>query len=1037
MPKRIKHILIAVFSLIGTLAYSQCNFTGLAPNYCVYSPTVLLSPITTTSGYFSGPGIITTSQGAAVFSPSVAGSGTHVISYGVCSSSYTVTSGTYAPIGSFTSSGSSTTTTGGEGASVSLGDDQVSSSSFPIGFNFQFFCNTYSNFYIGSNGFITFSSSQSQGCCSGQVLPNSASPNNLITLTWTDWDPSAGGSITYTTVGVSPNRKLLVNFIGVPHFFSGNPMTAQLQLHETSNIIEIHTTTMVPNSNGHTMGIEDLTGANAYVVSGRNSTNTWTASTEMYRYTPLPGCVTSQTVVVSPSTVAVTGNTFICTGGTTTLTAFGNSTYSWSTSSNSNSIVVSPTTATQYSVSATNSAGCIASSTLGVVISTVTPTVIAVASSTSSGICPGSTLSLLASGALSYTWSNGVTNGAVFSPTSTSTYVVTGDNGCGTATAAISISIHPIPPVTATASSPTLCAGSLLTLTGGGASSYVWTGGVLNGVAFTPTATASYTVTGTSVLGCTATAVTTATVFTVPNQAPVSSPTLICLGKSATITASGANTYSWFPVASTSSAIVVNPTVTTTYTLVQANSACANTKTITLFVNSPPLVIAIVSPTVICANNTASLAGAGGATYTWTAPNYTTSGATPVVLPGQSTTYTMTASDGTCVNTSTVFLAVNPIPTINIAASASIICSGDVSTITVGGGQNYTWTPIGLSGTNVVVSPTASTLYSVIGDNSFGCTSGASQVMLVNPLPTAAAATNKTLVCVGGAATLHATGSANSYSWSTGVFSSSITVNPTVATVYTVTGITAMGCKQTATVAVNVYDPTVTISGSTVVCPGGSATLAASGASSYTWNGTSPFYQIIVTPSVPTVYSVAAVGHSNTTYCNTSATVQVIIGPNPVITASANRTTICKGEKAILTAQGGSTYYWSNSITGTTTQVGPSSLTIYTVTGTDVNGCSGTATVQVKVLSCTGIEELSGDTDILIYPNPSAGDFMIISKEKLNLQLISELGQVIHTIQLSEGNNHKVEIHDIANGIYFLIGSSKGYNIREKIVVNR
>ena len=74
------------------------------------------------------------------------------------------------------------------GTAVSLGDDQVSGA-LPLGFNFDFYGNNYSQFYISSNGFITFSPSFNSGCCSGQFIPNAANPNNLIAAVWTDLYP--------------------------------------------------------------------------------------------------------------------------------------------------------------------------------------------------------------------------------------------------------------------------------------------------------------------------------------------------------------------------------------------------------------------------------------------------------------------------------------------------------------------------------------------------------------------------------------------------------------------------------------------------------------------------------------------------------------------------------------------------------------------------------------------------------------------------------------------------------------------------------
>ena len=175
---------------------------------------------------------------------------------------------------------------------VSLGDDQVSGA-LPIGFTFNFFCNNYTNFYISSNGFITFSGGQSSGCCSGQNLPNTSSPNNLIAFAWEDLDPGNGGQpavnlIRYETQGVSPNRELIVEFYNVDHYPSGNRVTVQAILHESGNI-EIQTTTMPSDGGSHTMGIENAGGTIAFAVAGRNSSN-WSASNEGVLFTKQSSC---------------------------------------------------------------------------------------------------------------------------------------------------------------------------------------------------------------------------------------------------------------------------------------------------------------------------------------------------------------------------------------------------------------------------------------------------------------------------------------------------------------------------------------------------------------------------------------------------------------------------------------------------------------------------------------------------------------------------------------------------------------------------
>ena len=756
-------------------------------------------------------------------------------------------------------------------------------------------------------------------------------------------------------------------------------------------------------------------------------------------------------VTVSPTSTA------ICSGSSVFLTAASVVSYTWLpvgsfAGSNSASISDSPTSTTIYTVQGTNSIGCISTLTTAVVVNGGLP-VLSVANSatTGGGICPGKTATLTASGATTYTWTgaNSVTNGVSFIPTSTSGYTVSGENACGITTAVTSVSLHPLPSVSAVASTASLCSGNTATLTGvGTATSYAWSStpaqSVSNGVSFLPSLTATYTVIGTSNLSCTNSAVTTITVVTTPLNAPVLSPALICIGKSSTITATGATNYTWLPGSfSNTNSIVVSPNVTTTYTLTKANSNCVDTKVFTITVNSLPPVVAIATPTNVCASNTLILSGGGANTYTWTngVPGFSVTGANVLVSPPVNTIYTVAASDGTCINTTTVEVSTNPNPTITIGATSTVVCSGDPSTITVGGALSYTWNPSTITGTSAVVNPTLATLYTATGVNQFNCTSSNSQIILVNPLPPTNAVTNKTLVCSGNPATLTASG-ANTYQWDNGAGVPITVVNPVSTTIYTVVGTySATGCFKAKTVTVTVFSPTFNVAGSHSTCIGGAITLVASGATNgYSWNTIPPynFPSITVSPTVATVYIVSANTTSNGVTCNTSQSFSVSIYLNPTITAVAERTLICKNESGNLIAGGGNTYLWSTSQTGSIVPVSPTSLTIYSVTGTDANGCVGTATVSLKVSNCVGITQYNTSTDQLeIYPNPNNGEFTINSVSDITLKLTNELGQIVKIINLSSMNDHKVSVSNLANGIYFMSGEKDNVKINQKIIVNK
>lgn len=199
----------------------------------------------------------------------------------------------------------------GIGASVVLGDEQVSTA-LPIGFSFRFYCNDYTNFYLSSNGWLSFGTAPTDPDWSCDPIPSTLAPNNMIALTWTDLNPGMGGSINYFTVGTAPNRQLVVNFTNVPHYNCNNCLvTTQLVLYEGSNVIEFHNTRIqnINASNRMTQGIENASGAVGVPVPGRNYAH-WTALNDAWRFslTPPPGTYTVQWQAPLGNTVATGDN---------------------------------------------------------------------------------------------------------------------------------------------------------------------------------------------------------------------------------------------------------------------------------------------------------------------------------------------------------------------------------------------------------------------------------------------------------------------------------------------------------------------------------------------------------------------------------------------------------------------------------------------------------------------------------------------------------------------------------------------------------
>jgi len=680
----------------------------------------------------------------------------------------------------------------------------------------------------------------------------------------------------------------------------------------------------------------------------------------------------TSTVTVNPTPTITVGSATMCPGNSTTLTASGANTYTWSpgtglSGTTGASVTASPTVTTTYTITGTSVAGCTATAT-----STVTIGGSIVPSVNSATICMGQqTATLTATGGATYTWSPGTglsgTTGATVTanPTVTTTYTITAASGGCTGTTTAAVTVNPLP--TVTVNSPTFCSGNSATLNASGASTYTWSPGTglsaTTGASVTanPTVTTTYTITGASVAGCTSTATSTVTVNPTPTVA-VNSGT-ICNGGSVALTATGANTYTWSPgtgLSSTTGAnVTANPTVTTTYTITGASAAgCTATATSTVTVVTNPTVT--VASATICINGSTTLNASGASTYTWSPGTglSSTTGASVTANPTVTTTYTITGTAGTCTALTTATVTVNPLPVVTV--NSGTICVNNSTTLTAGGASTYTWSPsTGLSsstGASVTANPTVTTNYTVTGTSAAGCVNTSTTAVTVNPLPTVNV-TNGT-VCNGGSATLTASG-ASTYTWSpaTGLSSTtgaSVTANPTVTTNYTITGTDANGCVNTNTTSVTVVtNPTVTVASATI-CINSSTTLNANGATTYTWSpgtglSSTTGASVTANPTVTTTYTIT--GTAGT--CTAVTTAIVTVNPLPVVTVNSG--TICLGQQtATLTSGGASTYTWSpatglSSANGSPVTANPTTTTSYTVTGTDANGCVNTETTTVTV----------------------------------------------------------------------------------------
>ena len=280
------------------------------------------------------------------------------------------------------------------------------------------------------------------------------------------------------------------------------------------------------------------------------------------------------------------------------------------------------------------------------------------------------------------------------------------------------------------------------------------------------------------------------------------------------------------------------------------------------------------------------------------------------------------------------------------------VCPGVAATLVApSGAAAYSWTPGGQTTQTITVTPAASTTYTCTITSVAGplCTTFLNYTVNVYP-PASVSSTSQT-VCAGTAATITATPTipGGTFSWAPGGgTTASITVTPAATTTYVCTYTDLNGCSDTSHSTVTVTPlPTVVVN-SPSICPGDTAHLVATGATTYTWSAGVTVTGVGTGDAMPagtTTYTVTG----TTAGCSNTATSTVTNGGTIVV--NVNSPTICAGQTAALIASGGTTYVWSAGATSTgvnTASATPAATTTYTVTGS-TGGCSGTATATVTV----------------------------------------------------------------------------------------
>lgn len=298
-----------------------------------------------------------------------------------------------------------------------------------------------------------------------------------------------------------------------------------------------------------------------------------------------------------------------------------------------------------------------------------------------------------------------------------------------------------IPTVTAGVSDATICENDSTQLNATGTLTYSWShpatlsnAQIANPKA-APITTTTYTVTGTTVFGCTATDQVTITVNPAPVISSITPDTAICKNTSLplVVNSNGIN-YSWTNASTLSNSSIYNPVATpiqnATQYIVTVTDAinCSNKASVTLTWRPDP-VFTITPNTAICEKDTITLQASGGEVYNWQPATTLNNNsiANPRAYPGATTTYIARITDTVCNNSAQLqtTITVNPVPLVTAIKDNDLDCSYGSAQLTAQGGIRYTWTPAtGLNRTNIanpVASPVTPMQYVVTGYNRYGC----------------------------------------------------------------------------------------------------------------------------------------------------------------------------------------------------------------------------------------------------------------------------------------------------------------------------
>jgi gliding motility-associated-like protein len=741
------------------------------------------------------------------------------------------------------------------------------------------------------------------------------------------------------------------------------------------------------------------------------------------------GCFDTDTVevIIKPNPISFAGNdATMCGGDTITIgtASTNNYNYQWlPTTGLNNSTISNP----QFTISnngptvfnllyevATTLNGCTVVDSINITVNPL-PTITAVANP--SIICFGDTSNLIATGGSTYNWANSASPAIITStdssylvhPTITTSYILIGTNSllCSNSDT-VSITVNPLPIVTASAANDSICSGDTITLNASGAISYQWN--TLNGTNIgtgatfqvSPTTDTTFVVIGTDLNLCSNSDTITIITNPLPTLTSITGTLSVCPGVTGVYywvnDANASSTYQWVITNGTLISGQGTDSITVDWS-VNSGIGSITVQEFTAFgctalpIYQPININILLTPaapfgtSTLCANTAQGISYAtlntNGSTYNWFANGGTIisgNGSNNVIVNWNSSPAglsaalwyeetSVTAVD-TCFGISdTLYITINPIPNTSSISGVINACVFDSSNFSVTNTINstYNWTiqngtilsGNGTSIINVNWPTSGPSIINVTETNQYSCVGDTITIQTeVHPLPTANAGTDVS-ICIGKTTTLNASGGVI-FEWTQNATLSNLTISnpiasPTVETTYYVMVTDTNSCKNidSVTVSVNAL-PTITLTPNSSICIGKTIQLDASGGVNYQWFGNSLNSNNIPNPIAnPIQTSIYTVIVTDQNLCVDSAKVTITVNLLPIINAGLD-TIICAGSSVLLNASGGVSYNWlpSSSLNnaGISSPIAsPSSTTTYAVTGTDANGCSNIDAVVVNI----------------------------------------------------------------------------------------